>query len=140
MRQLTLDINKWRCGGKGEEGVTALRRQYDTELRNPAGYMCCLGQFALQLGISEEDITNRSCPMNLERKIPILTKKLISKSYDGRLIHGIRDTKFSDAAISINDNNKTTIAEKVKQLKALCGKFKIKLKVKGKIPNANGKK
>jgi len=55
--QFVLDVNKWICGSpikspsKGNflgEGIT--------QLINKQGYMCCVGQFALQCGVRSEDL------------------------------------------------------------------------------------
>lgn len=122
---LTLDVKKWRCGQSGYEGVNALRSTQPTELLNAQGSMCCLGQFALQLGATKKDIKCQPLPESLNFKIKYLSKGKGAET---------KDSEFSNAAVLINDDSTTTIEEKIKELKALCSKYQIRLVVK------NGKK
>lgn len=121
MKELTLNYKVWRCGGTVPssnpknchgEGVTALL--------NKNGYMCCLGQFALQLGADREEIIGRPYPTTIDKKISPLTKVELNT---------IVGTAFSEIAVDINDDDSTTIPEKIKALKKLCKKYKYKLKV-----------
>lgn len=119
-KTLTLDVSKWRCG------ITAFDKENrtgegTTYLLNDYGYMCCLGQFALQFGASKEELLHNSYPTSLSRNYPLISKK----TKGGYII----ETRFSDNAIHINDNESTTVKTKIKQLKSLCKEHGYKLKV-----------
>jgi len=105
-KQLVLDVAKWRCGGK-----KCQKGEGDTLLLNKEGYMCCLGQFTKQLiDVSDEEICNASTPQELQRKIPVLTKK-----DEDQYIN----TYLAMNAMNINDNELTTPREKIEKLKKL---------------------
>lgn len=114
---LELDYDKWVCGddfvkdGKYSSGYGV------TQLLNANGYMCCLGQFCEQAGIP------KSCLLFLCDGSDIVAHTTYK-------VTTIDSTKFEQYAISINDNQKTTIVEKVKALKKLCSKYKRKLVLK----------
>jgi len=110
MKTLILDFSKWRAGGDDiKENKIG---KGNTQLLNGQGYMCCLGQFSLQLdkNLNKNDIKNLSCPDELLRIIPLLTKKQELK---------IADTKFSTDAININDNPIIKTPERIRLLRGL---------------------
>ena len=82
--------------------------------------MCCLGQVSKQCGVSERRMIEIYTPKGLfiwAKNVPSSMSFLISKS---RLYKGIAtNSKFSKKAMSINDNLKTTDAQKEKALKEL---------------------
>lgn len=53
--KFTIDRSKWRCGGCERIGLPcrSQRGLGRTMLRNDQGFMCCLGQVCVQLGVSE---------------------------------------------------------------------------------------
>ena len=65
----TIDCNTWRCGDDGKyklgEGNTALLID--------KGFMCCLGQVALQLDVHEADLLGKGEPDQLNIDIELLT-------------------------------------------------------------------
>jgi hypothetical protein len=112
---LILDYEQWKCGlddphnlGKGP-----------TVLLNNEKYMCCLGQFSLQLGASEDEI--RNCGSPAETRL----KNWLTSSFEG----GIENTRFSKKAMKINDKTETTPKEKIRLLTELCKKESIELVV-----------
>jgi hypothetical protein len=122
MKTLTLNYSKWRCG---DTGYNQLGMGH-TALLNHEGYMCCLGQFCLQLkpAIKEDEIFEEFMPSDLEIHIPLLTKKKGEKSS----IYYI-STEFSETAMSINDDSHTTPTIKINKLRSLLKKYKYNLRV-----------
>jgi hypothetical protein len=100
MKQLFIDYSKWRCGG--DSGPNKLGKD-ETALLNDKGYMCCLGQFSLQLGCDRQEILNEGQPrhINVNREMPLLitTKK--------------DNTLFSDKAMRINDDEKQRLKKRL---------------------------
>lgn len=109
-KTLYLDYSKWKSGAS--HNPETLVGTGSTALCNAEGYMCCLGQFAIQLGVKDLGV-NRSVPSTLAINHIILLK---NKSQN--------DTKFSEKAITINDNYKLTPAQRILGIRKL-------LKVKG---------
>lgn len=107
MKTLTLDLKKWRCGANGQNQLGAGR----TRLLNKEGFMCCLGQFSLQLGATELDILDWGKPSSAGLSIPELNDNL---SYD---------------AIGINDNERLTTEQRIAELKELFSKHGFEIKV-----------
>lgn len=124
-KTLMLDEATWRCG-KESDYQNNKRGSGSTELENNKGFMCCLGQFSNQL---KEDlyIKNKMFPSSTNRHIPFLTRKI-----GGYYI----DTKLSDKAIGINDDENTTVFEKVRKLRSLFATKGIKIVFK-RMKNAN---
>ena len=106
---LYLDIAKWRCGEYSNNQLG----EGDTFMSNEAGYMCCLGQFAYQLGIKKKELLKKTTPRICSNNI-LLTEKNIeyAKYYE--------DTLFSLIAMKINDDSATTPKEKVAKLTQHC--------------------
>lgn len=122
MKTLTLDVSKWRCGSDGDHRLG----QGSTLLLNDEGFMCCLGQFSLQLsdGLQKQDITGLGEPTETDKLIPYLTER----EKGGDIVH----TKVTDRAIFINDDSSTTPEVKIKQLTQLFEPLGYKIKVKNK--------
>jgi hypothetical protein len=114
--KLVLDYSKWRCGGDGEnklgEGPVALC--------NSLGFMCCLGQWSLQIGADENAIMDKGEPQEASIVNPLLT------IYDGECLHA---STFSSEAIGINDDDTTTPEYKINKLRELCLIEGVKLEV-----------
>lgn len=111
---LELDYKKWICGGGLNGNYKKINRAHgngSSKLLNSNGYMCCLGQFSEQAGISEKCLLNIGMPHHLD---------------------DIRITKASevrfDEAASINDASSNTIAEKVVGIRGVFRRNQIKLK------------
>ena len=130
MKELILDYKRWRCGYMGKDENCRLGdRTRMTMLQSDLGRKiplehdrCCLGQFILQLrsDFTEEKIKDIADPYQFGMVIELLT-------YDNDGF--IKNSEFSQEAIDINDNEYTTIVEKIKLLKELCLKHDYKLKV-----------
>lgn len=114
MKKLILDVSKWRCGGEKE----SLNRLGEgaTNLLNHEGYMCCLGQFALQLGATEDNIRNIGVP----EETTILIEPLNELLEETDCIEGrYYNTTLSNEAVTINDDENTTPLAKIEKLKEL---------------------
>lgn len=105
---LILDESKWRCGAASPSKENK-RGKGITKLENKEGYMCCLGQFCKQL-TPKKDILDFCEPRELNVKISLLAT---GSRYN------IDNTKFSNTAMSINDNEGTSVNQKVSKLRAL---------------------
>lgn len=113
-KKLILDYSTWRCGGERDTDKYKLGVG-DTQLLNGYGYMCCLGQFSLQLKpeLTKSEILNKAFPEDLGYEIDMLT----SPDFDYEA--GYRNTSLSDDAADINDRTETTPEEKIQELKVL---------------------
>ena len=121
IKELELDLNKWNCGRNGK---TSFGRGM-TCLENLEGYQCCLGQFINQID-SNIDIVDRGYPSSCKTEID---KLAIKRKQNAHNIY-YSDTKFSRKCFIINDDENTTVKEKIELLKNTCKKEGIKLKVK----------
>jgi hypothetical protein len=121
MKEYTLDVAKWRCGGWGHKKLG----ENTTSLCNSSGYQCCLGQFALQAGLAVETIMHITCPANLA--------SLLDKIYDPNFVQKTSecysDTRLTCKLMFINDNLVTTPKEKITALKTTLAEHGITLKV-----------
>jgi hypothetical protein len=118
MKKFVLDVSKWRCGGGTTSGVRLGKG--DTALLNEFGYMCCLGQFCKQEGLPEIDLIEIGEPYELEKEVPLLT--LLNED-------GYINSAFSKKAMDINDDECTTVLQKINQLRELFATVDIELEV-----------
>jgi len=128
-KTFTLDISTWRCGGDGEgtPRENKLGRNATTLYDPITGKMCCIGQFSLQSNpeIKKVDLADKLFPecvytskSNGPVHIPLLNDK-----------YGIDSTKLVNRATSINDNEKTTIKQKIASLRSIFGKKGVNIRV-----------
>jgi len=110
MIKYKLDYNTWRCGSVGCNKLG----KGGTWLLNSDGFSCCLGQFAMQAGIDPKQLLDRGKPNNI--KVPGITLDDVPIC-----------TKFSNAAIRINDDPDTTVRQKVYYLKDLALRHDIEI-------------
>lgn len=111
-KELTLDVSKWRCGGRGGNQIG----KGETYLLNKEGFSCCLGQWGTQLGMGSEDMFEIGEPIDLPC--------LYSDKPDL-----FNNNNFVADAIAVNDDIKTTPGEKITLLTNLCEQNGIKLNV-----------
>lgn len=127
MKELILDLKTWRCGGFEDSGSPNKFGEGVTALSNSEGYMCCLGQFSLQLNkeLTKESINLLNSPRQTNKVIEGLTHKV--KKKDTEILE---NTELSQTAMAINDDQTITTEERIKQLKAifLTNKFNIIVK------------
>lgn len=129
MKELVLNYEQWRCGNRGSEalGVAGTRLYNGSDLHG----RCCLGIFAPQINPNITDIMLLGVgnPEDLNIIISDLSQLVEIEDKDGKISDGLVDTKLSIEAIKINDNEKTTPAEKIALLRGLFGKYDYKIKV-----------
>jgi len=122
VKELEIDVLKWRTGDfsqfKTGEGTTALL--------NRNGFMCCLGFMCIQSGLDKKDLLGWGEPGELNKEIPNLNKFIPSDEYDNEGYY--INSHLSNAAITINDDNKTSITEKMTKLTNLFGEHGIIIK------------
>jgi hypothetical protein len=122
-KKLILDYSKWRCGGDGEnkvgDGMVALL--------NDQGFMCCLGQWHQQYGVSDNDLLNKGEPNELPEETDTFSFEN-DWNESGECIE-IKNTNLSERAIGINDDEETTPDEKITLLSKLLSTEGIELEV-----------
>jgi len=107
-KTLILDEATWRCG---QDSCSKNSRGYsETCLENDKGFLCCLGQFSRQIDKKIGDMVDLFEPCEINAVVSLLTKK------EGC---SIVNTKLSKSAMEINDDETTTVEEKVKKLKTI---------------------
>lgn len=112
-----LDYSKWICGNPDlNNNLENCNGNGTTSLENEKGYMCCLGQFCKQLK-PDLDILGYSTPEEINEVIPYLSYLSLDNNDFKNYIY---DTDFSSKAIYINDNQETSVEEKIKLLTKLC--------------------
>lgn len=118
----TIDCNTWRCGGSNfktndEKDLNSLG-EGSTALLNTKGYMCCLGQIAIQLGVNKDALMMVGEPQEVESDDII--GLLVQKDWYGDSNEEINhNTSLSSDAMYINDDINTTVATKMNELKQL---------------------
>lgn len=108
----TIDCNTWRCGDDGKYKLG----EGNTALLNDKGFMCCLGQVALQLDVHEADLLGKGEPDQLDIDIELLT---IRYNSDEEELSIIANSELSSDAMRINDSTESTVSQKMKELKEL---------------------
>lgn len=110
----TIDCNTWRCGDDGKYKLG----EGNTALLNDKGFMCCLGQVALQLDVHEADLLGVGEPEGVESDT--ILGLLVTNEWDEDSENDIKhNTVLSSEAMGINDNSNTTIETKINDLKEL---------------------
>lgn len=117
MTKFVLDYSTWRSGGEEYDDSDNVVGKGDTELLNEEGYMCCLGQLCLQLGLVEEDIRDYTSPGTVAKYKEHTTEKLIPLLATSHRID--TNSAFSLRAMEINDNSEFTIGKRIAHLKKL---------------------
>ena len=103
-KKLILDYSKWRCGEDGPHSVGTGR----TELKNTEGFMCCRGQWSVQLGATEDEILGCGEPNEINTVISLFVKASSR--------HEVFTNDLAVDCIDINDRKNTTPEEKIAAL------------------------
>jgi hypothetical protein len=122
-KKLILDYSKWRCGGTWDHQVG----DGDVALLNAQGFMCCLGQWHRQCGISDSDLLDKGEPNELPEQTDLFSFES-DWNPQGECIE-IKNTNLSERAICINDAEDTTPEEKINLLTKLLETEGIELEV-----------
>jgi hypothetical protein len=124
--EYTLNLEKWRCGA-GSMDIECYLGEGDTEMLNDCGYMCCLGQFALQTDISTSFVYRKVGPAGVA--------KTSHYRYDWNFV-GV-DYEASALAVEcmkINDDVSTSVWEKLCKLAEALDNKGIRLMITGDLP------
>lgn len=111
VKKLVLDYSKWRAGGapcgpnKIGKGATALL--------NKEGFMCCLGQWACQLGAPLEMLNGMGEPSELG---VVYTPLNMSKEDDDDMQWLTENTNLALNCMDINDDQYTSAKDKISRL------------------------
>lgn len=119
LTEYTLDIKTWRCGPT-EGGTPFSMGKGNTRLKNKEGYMCCLGQFATQAGVTLTDPSFLN-PIYLFTDYGQYDPNFVNE--DGT------HTRLTAECIQINDSHNLTVRERVEMLTDLLMKHGITLNV-----------
>lgn len=119
MKTFVLDYTKWRSGREGKFQVG----EGGTLLLNPKGFMCCLGQFSLQCGVSPKALLGRSTPGDMSA---INSTEEFRKT----LLKGVDNSDFASDCMMVNDDEKLSPGEKLTMLTMLFWEQGYKLVVK----------
>lgn len=100
-----IDKSKWRAGNISGNGIG----KGPTRLLNEDGFMCCLGQIELQLGLTFDQILDKGKP-HMVKIENILTKRKKTT------LPEYSDSLLSKNAMSINDNSNLTTEQRITEL------------------------
>lgn len=103
-KKFTIDRSKWRSGGYG---INAIGRG-GTRLLNHEGYMCCLGQICLQLGINKSLLLVKHTPEDIIELSIDKKNKLKEISLLNANTEIIENSKFCVNLMIANDNDTST--------------------------------
>ncbi len=103
-KKFIIDRSKWRSGGYG---INAIGKG-GTKLLNNEGYMCCLGQICLQLGINESLISLKNSPEDIAIFSIDEKNKLKEISLLNANTEIIENSKFCVNLMIANDNDTST--------------------------------
>lgn len=104
-KELVLDYKIWRSGGPVHYPGEVVG-QGDTQLLNDEGYMCCLGQFCEQAGVTRDRLKYKEYPY----AHPSAPKLFVKNGYPTDLVR---------KAVEINDSHHIPTAKRVVQLQKL---------------------
>ena len=129
MERYTIDRSTWRCGSDRSDPKNR-HGSGETELLNEQGFACCLGHIGAQLlskkwmcpiKDSQKILLGKQCPDDVGRDDEF-TPLLIEKCDTNRSLMSpdfLVNSEFSKQAMSINDNDRSTLKEKEQLLIAL---------------------
>lgn len=107
-----IDRSTWRCGGNPFDNINVrgvdninVRGVGHTVLLNKEGFMCCLGQICIQLGISKNRLSSQIQPDDLNIDIPYLTERRLHDS-------NVCNSQLTIEAMNINDNPNLSDSER----------------------------
>lgn len=126
VKEYTLYIPEWRCGRQGDYALG----EGDTQMLNEEGFMCCLGQFALQEGVDESDVFACYTPAQVADKVGIYDPKLVrpnsgNSQYQGSYLI----TDLTGSLMDINDDTHTTPVKKIRLIREELSLYGITLNV-----------
>lgn len=112
--------SKWRSGGDGDNKLG----EGETQMLNIEGFMCCLGQIAIALGIESSNLYQKAGPSSCNIDIPFLT---MPSQADNPKQKYIANSLATDA-MQINDNEYYSLEKREERLKKLFAEKGLTLK------------
>lgn len=117
--EYVLDIAKWRCGGSGTGLRTSMNNKGDkTSMLDKHGNMCCLGQFAEQMGVEKSVLFETPDPMKVSNKLGN------SSVYDPAFLRTawgvsgvLLNSPLATTLMHVNDNRTTSLYTKVNKIR-----------------------
>lgn len=99
----------WRCGKNGQ----FKHGEGETQMLNKEGFMCCLGHFAKQVGVTDAQLINTVNPNHLAWNMFGADKE--GPVYDPAMVVGDSrsNSQLAYDLIQINDNVSTSAEEKL---------------------------
>lgn len=114
--QYVLDVEKWICGGGSHNENEACSTGIGmSQMLNRDGYMCCLGQFAVQKGVSEKALRGAGTPVGASTHLKTLDETTI---YDATfLTPDGSHTELAKKLMSVNDDRDTKVTTKISYIR-----------------------
>jgi len=109
--EYTLDFSRWRCGGNGVNKLG----EGPINMRNREGFLCCLGHFAVCVGVAIPTGTT-----------PAGTAEDLGRNYDSNMVKPVEDDvsgdRFSNTSLAkklmgINDHSELRTRERIKRIR-----------------------
>lgn len=121
----TLNYRTWKCGQNDSDSLLG---RGETALRNREGFMCCLGHAAVAAGVKCSNLVDVSFPDDLADSCDDddVAHVILGLVYG----YGKSNTRLSEKAANINDDEETTPAQKIVALKKLFKKHGYTMRVK----------
>ncbi len=110
--KFTLDVNKWRCGSSSMEPSNR-KGEGKTRMLNTEGYMCCLGQFALQEGCTPAEILDTQTPSGVNR----FYSKIFQNPNENNFGNSI--SVLSGDLMHINDSPGMKVSTKIRNIRKI---------------------
>jgi hypothetical protein len=110
----TIDYNTWVCGCKREPDPELRVGKGPSSMLNSEKFMCCLGHFALNKGVTPEFLRYYSSPRGVAVKL--------GKPYDPVFVLQVepgymKDTELADTLMGINDSPGVLIEDRIKGIR-----------------------
>lgn len=127
--KITIDRSRLRCGGS----KSAARGIGPTELLNEQGFMCCLGQIGLAMGVSREALRGAARPSDITSEVadPADFELLRYLSSGPGRSRELNNTDLADSAMFINDDESIGDAQRESELVELFDAHFIELEFTG---------
>jgi hypothetical protein len=127
-QKFIIDRSKWRSGGTGRNAVG----EGGTRLLNEQGFMCCLGQVCLQLGIDESIVKHRHTPEDI-LKLSTDEKNKLKELSLLKTTEKMTNSEFCYNLMNANDIANLTTANRELQLIHLFNQIDVDIEFKGEV-------
>jgi hypothetical protein len=124
-----IDRSKWRCGGVEGSSDECVRGRGIAMMRNPEGFMCCLGQVSCQLGVPADALSGCWYPRTVSVRNQEFRDRLAILLTEHNPV--ACDSELASLAANVNDNPVFTDDERESRLAALFAKHGHTIKFTG---------